>query len=526
MNIKLLGSVVVIFFMTTCNGDNISTEKQDQKGDLLEVTVNLEESYQVIRGFGASDAWSIQFVGKNWSLEKRERIADLLFSTDVDDVGNPVGIGLSIWRFNIGAGSARQGEESGINDPWRRAESFLTADSTYDWNRQQGQQWFVRAAAERGVDTFIGFVNSPPVLLTKTGKAYGDGGERANIAPHHYDDFADYLARIGTYFESQGTPFSYLSPVNEPQWDWSQDNGQEGSPYQNVEIDGVVQALNQKLQEYNLDTKIEIPETAQIDFLYAGNLPGRSRQIEHFFGPESDVRELPAVAQKMAGHSYFTTWPISDMIEKRRRVRQHIEQAAAPIEYWMSEYCILANNEEIRGGSRDFGINPALYVARVLHYDMTVAHASSWQWWLAVSPYDFKDGLVYIDQDIQNGRVYESKLLWGLGNYSRFIRPGSVRVGISRSDRATPEEASRGIMASAYKHSESGNITVVLINYSREQHSLSLTFQGGESAEIGDVTPFVTSASQNLEQQPVISVDEPLFLPARSVTTLQAVTPN
>ena len=36
----------------------------------------------------------------------------------------------------------------------------------------------------------------------------------------------------------------------------------------------------------------------------------------------------------------------------------------------------------------------ALYMARVIHYDLTLAHASSWQWWLAISPYDYKDGLV------------------------------------------------------------------------------------------------------------------------------------
>ncbi len=33
-------------------------------------------------------------------------------------------------------------------------------------------------------------------------------------------------------------------------------------------------------------------------------------------------------------------------------------------------------------------------MARVIHYDLTVGGASSWQWWLAVSPYDYKDGLV------------------------------------------------------------------------------------------------------------------------------------
>ncbi len=75
-------------------------------------------------GFGASDAWRCQMVGKYWPLGKRNAIADLLFSKEVDANGNPRGIGLSIWRFYLGAGSYEQGEASDIADEWRRAECF------------------------------------------------------------------------------------------------------------------------------------------------------------------------------------------------------------------------------------------------------------------------------------------------------------------------------------------------------------------------------------------------------------------
>ena len=61
-------------------------------------------------------------------------------------------------------------------------------------------------------------------------------------------------------------------------------------------------------------------------------------------------------------------------------------------------------------------------MARVLHADLTIANASSWQWWLGISPGDFKDGLVYVDRDTK--ALYDSKLLWGVGNYSHFLRRG------------------------------------------------------------------------------------------------------
>lgn len=514
--------ILYVTVFSGCSGNKVNNTDGGGTADLLTITVDFENQKQKIEGFGASDAWSIQFVGKNWPLEKRERIADYLFSTDMDSQGNPEGIGLSIWRFNIGAGSARQGDDSGIGDSWRRSPSFLTADSTYDWSKQQGQQWFMQAAAGRGVQNFIGFVNSPPIWLTKNGKAYGNGSGQANIAESNYSNFADYLAKIADYFSEQGNPFTYISPVNEPQWDWSQDNGQEGSPYQNDQISTLVKALDKKFLEYGVESKIEIPETAQIDYLYGGDIEGRSNQTEHFFGSGSDIKDLPTVAPKMAGHSYFTTWPVSEMIDQRRKVKESIQNAAVPIDYWMSEYCILADNEEIQGNGRDLGISPALYVARVLHFDMTIANAASWQWWLAVSPYDYKDGLVYIDEDKQNGEVYDSKLLWGLGNYSRFIRPGAVRLGLNRSDNAAPEEAANHLMASAYTHEEDGTLTVVMVNYENSESRIRLALENLGSRTIGDLDLYLTSGEADLEKLESIEPEEVVTVPGHSIMTLQA----
>ena len=66
--------------------------------------VNPDIRYQTIDGFGASDAWSMRFVGTMPHAVQSE-VADLLFSSETGRDGNPKGIGLSIWRFNIGAGS-------------------------------------------------------------------------------------------------------------------------------------------------------------------------------------------------------------------------------------------------------------------------------------------------------------------------------------------------------------------------------------------------------------------------------------
>ena len=66
-------------------------------------TIQTSTPRQTIQHFGASDAWSMQFIGL-WDNEaEQQKIADWLFSTENDAQGQPRGIGLSVWRFNLGA---------------------------------------------------------------------------------------------------------------------------------------------------------------------------------------------------------------------------------------------------------------------------------------------------------------------------------------------------------------------------------------------------------------------------------------
>src|SRR5690606_17208450 len=144
--------------------------------------------------------------------------------------GSPVGIGLSAWRFNIGAGSARQGAASGIRDRLRRASSFMHEDGSFDPGAQPGQRTFLRDSRDRGVDQFYAFVNSPPIPLTRNGQAHSSGGNAANLAPERYGEFAAHLRDVLLAVQQQdGVTFDFVSPFNEPQWDW--DGGQEGSPW-------------------------------------------------------------------------------------------------------------------------------------------------------------------------------------------------------------------------------------------------------------------------------------------------------
>ncbi len=497
----------------SCNGDDPAPSTQDY----LEINVRTERTFQTMAHFGASDAWSCQFVGKNWPIQKRNEIADYLFSRGMESDGSPKGIGLTLWRFNIGAGSAEQGNSSGIGDPWRRAEGFMQPGGDLDWSRHEGQRWFMQAAKARGVETFIGFVNSPPVALTKNSRAYSNGGSSSNISSQNLQEYASFLADVAvTLKDNDDIELDYISPVNEPQWDWD-GASQEGSPWQNSEIASLVRLLDDELLQRGISTKIEIPEAAQIQFLYSNNgRAGRGNQLNDFFSLSSSnyIGDLESVANHVAGHSYYSTWGPDNMIRTRKELAAAMQQYST-LDYWMSEYTLLEDNSEIVGPGRDLGIDPALYMARVVLTDLVVTNASSWQWWLGVSPYDYKDGLVYIDNDKNDGQVYTSKMLWGLGNFSRFIEPGMVRVGTSRSDNRTIEQTTGGVMEVAFVEPDSGRSVVVLVNYGVSTIPVKLKKDEGTMT----CTIYRTSSANDLKKIGEHEFDEPLNLAPRSITT-------
>ena len=104
----------------------------------VDLKIDTQKRYQKMEYFTASDAWSTQYIGDYWEDKFKEKIARLLFSQQIDEFGNPEGIGLSLWRVNLGGGTL-EGDESQIDLPYRAARSFLAPNSTsYDWNRCKG----------------------------------------------------------------------------------------------------------------------------------------------------------------------------------------------------------------------------------------------------------------------------------------------------------------------------------------------------------------------------------------------------
>lgn len=499
------------------------------------LSINTNNVIQTMDGFGASDAWRCNNIGKNWPIDKRNQIADLLFSKELDASGNPKGIGLSIWRFNLGAGSSEQGAASNISDEWRRSECFTSDGVTYDMNKQAGQVWFMKAARARGVEKLLAFANSAPVYLTNNGKAYATSSEFYNLKSGKMPNLADFWVNsIDKLKTTHGLTIDYISPFNEPQYEWD-GRTQEGSPATNFNIYSFVKDhLSPKMIVKGFSSQIVVGESVNYESLYktVTGKTSRTNQINYFFAPNSsqNIAGLSNVKKSISGHSYWQVWPLESLISSRQEAATKV-QSVPGLSLWSSEYSILESpgTTELPGGSgngRDLGMQTALWAARIISTDISVGGASSWQWWTAISRADYKDGLVYVDDGTNNGSVSnanyckndgfvrESKILWALGNFSFFVRPGMQRIGVPVQDELG---ALKDVMLTVYKDVVNNKLIIVAVNYGELDQRYKFDITQGSLIN-NEVIPYITSANSNLKRADKQKINN-IGIPAKSVVT-------
>lgn len=525
-----------IFYKNTLSGLIIIflssfLQAQTQKGSPLSITIDANDKAQIIKNIGASGCWFSEGIGKHWPIEKKERIAELLFSRKINSDGSPKGIGLSAWRFNIGGGTQEQGVASGIRDSNHRVESFLNPDGTYDWSKQSGYVWFLKKAKMYGVEELIAFSNTPPVQFTLNGLGYKTEKDGiANLMPEKYPAFADFLTEVIKHFDKEDLHFSYISPVNEPQWDWTGTMGtakQEGSPWTNAEIYRIVKSLDSSLQLKKLKTKILAPEAGMLSFLYGNKTPA-SRQIQNFFSDTSKLNfgNFKTVPRLVAGHSYFTDVGDTNIITTRKNLADTAKKYN--VDFWQSEYALLGNGFKEGDTGQRTQMDCALFFAKIIHHDFTVANATAWHLWNAYEPgrAEFNPRYYLIaltpDSNFVNGKFTVTKNLWGLGHYSLFIRPGMQRLNIKRSDKMNDMEAAQKTMVSAYKD-EGGRLVIVAINYAKEDENITFNLQGFKKIYSAKTYQTTSADNMNMQATTIQNLNKGFKLPPRSITTVVVI---
>lgn len=491
-------SVMTVMALAGCTGTDDTLKNNEgwnsmgenyNDAEMLKLTLDESITYQTVESFGASGAWWSQDVG-GWSetndngTELREEIATLLFDSEN-------GIGLTAYRYNVGGGTADSGASfDGITDVWRRAESFEVEPGVYDWTKDENAVWFLTKAKDMGVEEIVFFCNSPIERLTKNGKGFGDATDgdesTSNLPRENYRAFSEYVMDVVEHFVSEGYPVKYISPINEPQWEWT--GGQEGCHYEPEEMVEFLNVFLDVMEERNIeDVELSAPELGEW-----GNTS--YPYYEALFADE----RLKASIKTLDVHSYW-----SDSSSKEQFLNWLNGKGINDIELKMSEWCEMVNG-------KDTTMDSAINLALEINTDMTKLNVTSWQYWIAVSCYNYRDGLIYVNKSTKD--VWETKRLWAMGNYSRFVRPGYTRVECSVDSSLLPVSAYKGTDENGKE-----NLVIVAVNGMVGDYSLDITSLEGWSG--GSV--YVTDSNHSLEKtQDIDNESKSVTIPAMSVVTV------
>ncbi len=484
--LKVLLKILAVFLaVILVAGAAIGAYFLQPKVSTMKIHVNPDKEYQTIDGFGSSACWWSQYAGAS---ENAEEISELLFGES--------GLGLNIYRYNIGAGEA-DNPNSPITNPWRKTESFYyrneeTGRWEYDFSRDAAAQEMLRLSLAKEVDTVVLFANSPHYSMTISGTAAGNPGDYVtNINEDQYDAYVDYFLDITEYFIRQGVPVKYISPINEPQWSWSsKDQKQEGTHYEPEEMAELLSRFAKAIEEHGLNVTLMGPESGEI---------GETNRTYM-----SLLKEDETTYNAMDGFAYHSYWKDNDPGAKLKFGIQFANRWKNK-KLHMTEWCELPCEHAVN----DFG--GALVTARVISDDLTLSGANSWSAWTGINQKtsdnpdeDFSDGLLTSNDDCSEYSV--TMRYYALAHFSKYIEPGAVRIQAAKSGYSDT------LRVSGFKNPD-GSRVIVLVN---EGEETAVRLQ--DEAQTMQV---ITSTSEKqLETTFDGAYSEKLILPGSSITTV------
>ncbi len=433
-------------------------------------TVNAGQTYQTIAGFGASEAFGQASSVMNSSSSIQQQVLSDLYSPTT-------GAGLTILRNEISADPGSTIEPNNPGGP-NATPSYLPLSSI---NSDQGQLWFAQQIkADYGVTTVFADAWSAPGFM-KTNGAIANGGQvcgstGASCSSGDWRQaYANYLVQYAKDYAAAGAPLSYIGPSNEP--DFSADyDSMTMSPAQMASLLDVV---GPTVKNSGLSTQVEC--CAATGWPVSG---------QYASAIESDPTALADTAMLTShGYSGAPTSPISGWTKPA----------------WETEWSTFETWDPAWDDGSDAS---GMTWAQHIYQGLTGANLSAFlYWWGSTSGAGDNESLVQIN----GSSVQTSGRLWAFANYSRFIRPGAVRISATSSNS--------GVDISAFKNTN-GSVAIVVLNNNNSSDNVNYSMPGTGSS--GPVTPYLSNGSSNVAQQSAITLSNGSFgatIPARSLVT-------
>lgn len=425
------------------------------------------------KGWGTSLCWWANRIG--YSEKMVSDSASLFFSKE--------GLGLNIMRYNIGGGDDPTHNHITRTDSdmpgWLKKDE--NGELYYDLTADEYQLNILRAAYEAaGDDAYVeAFSNSPPYFMTVSGCSSGSRNAIANnLKKSCVTDFAEYLATVCGYINNEmGIKISSLAAMNEPFTNYwkAYSPKQEGchvSPGKMQSL--VICETAQAMQKAGL-THVDITASDETNTMLQ-NIACRHLSPQAW-----------SYVDRISTHTYAKATP---------KIAKIAEEKGKPL--WMTETDWSGTEGEKAGE-----MAPALWLAHKIIEDLSTLRADAWVIWQIVAAYisekEYKGrrdmpalpdlsegywGTAFADTDKEE--IILTQKYYAFGQFSRFMRPGSVMIKVDRDTLACYDE-------------KKGEMSVVCLNRKSTPSDIRLSFRGIRPTD-GKVLAVRTSGSGDLKE--------------------------
>ncbi|GAB1214939.1 hypothetical protein ATERTT37_004120 [Aspergillus terreus] len=412
-------------------------------------TVSLNKTYQTMDGFGFSQAFGRASDLYNLPSTQRKYALDLLFNTTS-------GAGMTILRNRIGSGG--EGDSIEPNSPGSPDATPQYASLGSDSN----QVWVTQQAVQYGVETIYADAWSAPGFM-KTNNDQSNGGYLCGVTGETCDSgnwiqaYVNFLVQYVKDYRDLGLNVTHLGFLNEPDYVTS---------YSSMQSDGyqaadVIKVLHPALQSAGLE---DVGITC-CDSMGWDDQKTRTQQLI-----SAGVEDM---LSRITSHSYSSD-PTSPM--------------GASIPVWETENADLSGAWDTNwyyNGSTGEGLT----WANKIYSAIEEGGVSAYLYWEGIEVGTTNSCLI----TIQGTTVVPSGRLWAFGMWSRFVRPGAVKIDILGSTAT--------VKLMAFKNTD-GTVTVQILNMGSSEQPVSVggfraaSVKGyvmdSDHQEIGDITASIS----------------------------------
>ncbi len=428
------------------------------------VEINLDEEHQTIRGFGGM-VHNIWQGGKGLSAED----ARIAFGTGEGELGLsalriPVNENVLDWARDLEASKLAKSYGAIVYaTPWKPPTDLQTA---YSFNR------------------------------------WGTTYNSTQIVEGNWQAYTDHLNNFAAYMKSQGVPLYAISIQNEPDWCdswtcWTADNLYKFTKnYAGQLRKNGTKVISAESFAYSKSLYDKILNDA--DALKNLDIIGA-----HFYGSGAAT-----------GDDYFKYALADEKAQQQERwMTEHYTESQGSGNMWRG---VISTGDQDQAAKTD--TVRALDVGYEIHRGFVIGNFNLYTWWYIRRCYglimesDFSGKLSISQSEIGK----PSKRGYVLSQFSRFIRPGAVRIGAT----SNPED---NVFVSAYKKQDS--VIVVLINRDASSpKNIEISISGSEN--ISTFKKYVTSETKNVMEESGVSQSNGKFsvsLDKESITTLVGI---